>query len=250
MATTTDKKMILMPTPVAWAFKITGATTDPVAAAAVTETYLFDNLAKGGKVIDYNPKSSESSGEFQDFVRADGGIIRFPKFNLVIDGKDESDITPADQATDATKKGRIELVTNEAPLPNTINSMSAFIAMNKEAMEKDTLWLIVVGVGYSWQSGFVEGTPKVDGWVYMLGKLVNDIEIEMSDNFTQKLFFDSYKCSIADVDSDLLQLVDFTPITWKGKGVTFSPVDVVEADCDALLDGKVVIKPGITYSYS
>jgi hypothetical protein len=247
---TTDKKMILMPTPVAWAFKITGATTEPVAAAAIVETYLFDNLAKGGKVIDYNPKGSEASGEFKDFIRNDGAIVRFPKFNLVLDGKDESDITPSDQASDATKKGRIELITNEAPLPNSINSMSAFIAMNKAEIKADTLWLIVVGVGYSWQSGFVETTPKVDGWVYMLGKMVNDIEIAQDDNFTQKMDFDSYKCTLNDVDAALLEAATFTPITWKGKNKTFQPVALTTADCTALLEGEVLLKPGITYSYS
>lgn len=243
---TTDKKIILMPSPVAWMFKITGATTEPVVSAAITETYLFDNLAKGGKVIVYNPLGSETTGENLDILRADGGITRFPKFNLVLDGTDEKDITPADQSDDATKKGRFELITNEAPLPNSINSMTAFVKSVKDDI--DALWLVVIGTGFTYNSREL-ATPKVDGWVYQIGKIVNDIELDFSENMTLKLDIESYKCKLAGVDAALLELVDFTPITWKGKGVTFEPAVLLEADCDDLIEGKVVIKTGHAYTY-
>lgn len=243
---TTDKRIILMPSPFAWMHELIAGSTEPLVTAAVNETFRFDNLAKGGRIAMKNPAGADQGGENVDIVRADGAITRFGKFNLVLDGTDESDITPADASDDNTGLGTIEIITNEAPLPTTINSWTAFIKTLKEKV--GSLWLITVATGFTYASREL-ATPKVDGWIRMIGKITNDLELDLSENQTLKLTFDSYKANLTDVDNTLLALTDFTAINWKGKGKNFTPPDLTSGEADDLLLGKVVVKTDVTYTY-
>lgn len=106
MPTTTDKKIILTGSPFAWIHKVD--------AGALTELWKFDNLQSTTYKI-MKPGANSQQGENIDINRADGAIWRFKKTNLVLSGEDESDITPADASSDASGKGEITLVVNEAP---------------------------------------------------------------------------------------------------------------------------------------
>ena len=239
MPTTTDKKIILTGSPFAWVHKIN--------AGALTELWKFNNLQSSTYKI-LKPDSSASSDNI-DINRADGAIWRFPKTNLILSGIDETDITPAGTSSDATNKGEITLVVNEAPIES--NSWTAFIKQLKDNI--DAKFLITIGTGYSHKARTDAALRKPDGFIHMIGKINNDLEQQLNNNPASiSITFVSYKNSGLD-EEDLTGSSLFTAITWKlggtGKDVDgIKPPDIISGDAQKLLEGDVVIVTNITYS--
>lgn len=240
MPTTTDKKIILTGSPFGWVHLIDNG--------ALTELWKFNNLQSSTYKI-LKPGSSSQGSDNIDINRADGAIWRFPKTNLILSGIDETDITPADASSDASNKGEITLVANEAPIES--NSWTAFIKAVKEKM--DAKFLVTIGTGYSHKARTDATLRKPDGFIHMIGKINNDIEQQLNNNPSiLTTTFVSYKNSGLE-ETDLTAIDLFTAITWKlggtGKDVEgIKPPDIVSADAQKLLAGDVVVVTNITYS--
>lgn len=240
MPTTTDKKIILTGSPFAWIHKVD--------SGALTELWKFDNLQSSTYKI-MKPGANSQQGENIDINRADGAIWRFKKTNLVLSGEDESNITPADASSDASGKGEITLVINEAPI--SANSWTAFIKDLKDNMDK--FFLVTIGTGFSYKAKTDATLKKPEGFVHMIGKINSDIEQQLNNNpASLSITFVSYKNSGLEA-ADLTAANLFTAITWKlggtGSDVTgIKPSDITSGDAAKLLDGDVAIVTNITYS--
>lgn len=240
MPTTTDKKIILTGSPFAWIHKIDSGN--------LSELFKFDNLQSSTYKI-LKPGSSSQSTENIDINRADGAIWRFPKTNLILSGEDESDITPADVSSDASNKGEITLVINEAPIE--ANSWTAFIKQLKDNM--DAKFLITIGTGFSHKARTDSTLRKPDGFIHMIGKINNDIEQQLNNSPSSiTITFVSYKNSGLDVAKLTAENL-FTAITWKlggtGKDVSgIKPPNIIAADANKLLAGDVAVITNISYS--
>lgn len=240
MPTTTDKKIILTGSPFAWIHKIEDED--------LSELWKFNNLQSSTYKI-LKPGSSSQGSENIDINRADGAIWRFPKTNLILSGEDESDITPADASSDASNKGEITLVINEAPMES--NSWTAFIKQLKDNM--DAKFLITIGTGYSHKARTDATLRKPDGFIHMIGKVNNDLEQQLNNSPASiTITFVSYKNSGLEA-TDLTAVSLFTAITWKlggtGKDIEgIKPPDLLSTDAEKLLTGDVVVVTNITYS--
>ncbi|GAB1372752.1 hypothetical protein MASR1M45_28150 [Candidatus Kapaibacterium sp.] len=240
MPTTTDKKIILTGSPFAWIHKIENED--------LSELWKFNNLQSSTYKI-LKPGSSSQGSENIDINRADGAIWRFPKTNLILSGEDESDITPADASSDASNKGEITLVINEAPIES--NSWTAFIKQLKDNM--DAKFLITIGTGYSHKARTDVTLRKPDGFIHMIGKVNNDLEQQLNNSPASiTITFVSYKNSGLEA-TDLTAVSLFTAITWKlggtGKDIEgIKPPDLLSTDAERLLTGDVVVITNITYS--
>ena len=240
MPTTIDKKIILTGSPFAWVHKID--------AGALTELWKFNNLQSSTYKI-LKPGSSASSSDNIDINRADGAIWRFPKTNLILSGIDETDITPAGTSSDATSKGEITLVANEAPVES--NSWTAFVKAVKDNM--DGKFLLTIGTGYSHKARTDVTLRKPDGFIHMIGKINNDLEQQLNNSpASLTMTFVSYKDSTL-VDTDFTGTNLFTAITWKlggtGKDVDgIKPPDIISGDAQKLLEGDVAVITNIVYS--
>jgi hypothetical protein len=240
MPTSTDKKIILTGSPFSWIHLIS--------AGVITELWKFNNLQSSTYKI-LKPGTSSSSSDNVDINRSDGAIWRFQKTNLILDGVTEEDITPADASSDATSKGEITIVPNEAPIES--NSWTAFIKAVKENL--DGKFLITIGTGYSHKARVDTSLRKPDGFIHMIGKINNDLEQQLNNNpASLTMTFVSFKNS-GLVETDLTGADLFTAITWKlggtGKDVEgIKPPVIVEADAQKLLVGDVAIITNITYS--
>lgn len=232
MAWTSNQKIILSGTPFAWVHKIT--------SGAISALWQFENLASSSYKI--TKPGSESGGENIDITRADGAIIRFPKKSLIIDGKDGADITPADASSDATGKGEITLVINEAAKTST--SWTSFLKDIKTNF--DSLFLVTIGTGYTYNQSVSAGRAP-DGYVHMIGKINTDVEQTLDSNpATVSLTFVSYGNSGLDA-SDLSGAV-FADLTLNlggtGKDVeSIKPASISAGDATILLDGDILIVP-------
>lgn len=240
MPTSTDKKIILTGSPFAWIHKIENED--------LSELWKFNNLQSSTYKI-LKPGSSSQGSENIDINRADGAIWRFPKTNLILSGEDESDITPADASSDASNKGEITLVINEAPIES--NSWTAFIKQLKDNM--DAKFLITIGTGYSHKARTDATLRKPDGFIHMIGKVNNDLEQQLNNSPASiTITFVSYKNSGLEA-TDLTAVSLFTAITWKlggtGKDIEgIKPPDLLSTDAERLLTGDVVVVTNITYS--
>lgn len=240
MPTTTDKKIILTGSPFAWIHKIENED--------LSELWKFNNLQSSTYKI-LKPGSSSQGSENIDINRADGAIWRFPKTNLILSGEDESDITPADASSDASNKGEITLVINEAPIES--NSWTAFIKQLKDNM--DAKFLITIGTGYSHKARTDATLRKPDGFIHMIGKVNNDLEQQLNNSPASiTITFVSYKNSGLEA-TDLTAVSLFTAITWKlggtGKDIEgIKPPDLLSTDAERLLTGDVIVVTNITYS--
>lgn len=240
MATTTDKKIILSGSSFAWIHKIENN--------SITELWKFDNLQSSTYKI-LKPGSGSQGAENVDINRADGAIFRFPKVNLILSGEDETDITPADASSDASNKGEITLVINEAPIES--NSWTKFIKDLKDNL--DTSFLITIGTGFSHKARIDSNLRKPDGFIHMIGKINNDIEQQLNNSPASiTITFVSYKNSILE-STDLTAANLFTAITWKLGGGSkdvagIKPSDILSLDAEKLLAGDVAVVTNITYS--
>ena len=240
MPITTDKKIILTGSPFAWVHKID--------AGALTELWKFNNLQSSTYKI-LKPGSSASSSDNIDINRADGAIWRFPKTNLILSGIDETDITPAGTSSDATSKGEITLVANEAPVES--NSWTAFVKAVKYNM--DGKFLLTIGTGYSHKARTDVTLRKPDGFIHMIGKINNDLEQQLNNSpASLTMTFVSYKDSTLE-ETDFTSTSLFTAITWKlggtGKDVDgIKPPDIISGDAQKLLEGDVAVITNIVYT--
>lgn len=236
---TVPKRVIISNAPFAWIHRIQAGTP-----GTISELYRFNNLADGKIKIAVAEQSS--SGDNIDIKRGDGAVWRFSKFNLVLSGVDESDITPASQGADATGKCTVTLTTNEAPLPTTINSMTLWL--KDVVAKKGDLMMITVPVGFTYDGRTSQG--KCDGWLHVLGKLNNDLELATNDSpSTISLEYVSYKCTLSGVTAEIIEAATFTGVTWKGKAITITPPSLSAGDGDVLMDGDIVLAADATYTY-
>lgn len=231
MSTTTDKLIRLYGSPFAWVHLIN--------AGALSELWKFDNLQNPS--YKFTKPGTDTGGENIDIQRADGAIIRFPKKSLILSGIDETDITPADASSDATSKGEITLVINEAPSSSA--SYTAFLKSIKDNYDK--MFLITLGTGYSYQQS-ISATRKPDGWAYMIGKINNDIEQTLDSNpGTTTLTFVSYTNSgldASDLTADDLFTTQKLKLGGTGKDVDgIKPKTISADDATKLLAGDIVI---------
>jgi hypothetical protein len=241
MAVTVKNKVILHGAPFAWIHIIT--TVEEV--TSITELWRFDNLASCTYSL---PRTgAESGGQNLDIPRADGLIWRLPKESRILDGITEEDITPADVSSNATGKGTITLVINEAPLE--MNSMSAFRADVKE--KQGDLFLVTIATGVSYTAKMTNKKPE--GYIHMIGKINNDISENFDSNHNPiTLEFVSYTNSGLEAD-DLTSETLFTAITWKlggtGKDITgIKPPTITSGKETEILAGELAIVTDITYS--
>jgi hypothetical protein len=182
---TAKTKIIIHAAPMAWCIGVYDASsiaiavsaTDPATSLAGSDfRLLFDNL-KSATVKLPLAGASQSSSNNIDITRSDGAITRFPKGSLIIDGQnDANELTEGASVDNATSKGEITLVTNEADMDSA--TWAAMIGTIKTNV-KGT-WLVIVPTGFTYEGR--TSTQKVDGFYYMLGRLSNDIEQQLDNN--------------------------------------------------------------------
>ncbi|MCO5250131.1 MAG: hypothetical protein M9949_01770 [Candidatus Kapabacteria bacterium] len=241
---TMDKRIIVNGAPFAYIHK--------ASAGVLSLLYTFDNL-QNVQITMPRADAAASSGNNNDLNRSDGGIIRFPQESLVLDGRDETDITPAEDSSDATGKGKIVFTNNEAPLPTSINSYTAWLKSLKD--NADSLFLISIATGFTW-AGKSAGTPKVDGWARMLCKLNNDIDFQAGANASSiSLEFVSYKNPIGTEALEVGAIsgvggITYANIAWKGKATNIVSPVITEAEATAILAGDIVLSPDNVYTYA
>lgn len=262
--TTTDKRIIIHGAPFGYMHLITpgakavegGAST---VLGSIAEKFIFDNLGSIDIKLLKPGGSTAGSTEYNDIKRADGALIRSKKYNLSLDLADEHDITDVTAASDATSLGSATMVVNEAPLPTSINSWTAFISLLREY--HGAYWLLSIPTGFTFTSRV---DSKVDGWSYMVCKIASDFnwtQAETPSSISIELI--SYKCpdiiGAADVvvTDTILQAIDYTSVNWKGCNKTFVPdatgTTTNHFAADDLVDikaGKVSLVDAITYSYT
>jgi hypothetical protein len=257
--TTTDKKIIIKNTSLAWLLKIkytpaTGVVGDVGYVAATYELekkYTFDNLADGKWTIKQVAADS-TSGENIDFNTADGRIIRFDKDQLILAGKDETDITPAATSTDATGLAEIILTINEAPKEAAINGWTAFIADLKENI--DAIWCVVIGTGYSYYNHNVSSDKKPDGYAFMFGKISGDIAstIPLVLTFASNKAIGLATGVLSTVGTIVSGLFDTIAIKRGGAGnfPAVAPTKLSVIGEGKLLEGNIVFDDMVTYTYT
>lgn len=271
MPTTMDKKIILQGSPYLWLLevdptKIIAADPDAEPAVvrsvegAIIDTYQFDNLGD----CTYTLKSAaaaNTSGDSITITRSDHTEIRFPKATFTINGVDETEITDVATAADATGLGEIKAIINEAPLTAGVTSWSDF--MNKIRTKQDSLWLIIIGTGYSYYDFNMASVRRPDGFMFMLGKISGDLAWTAGASpSTLDLTFIAYK-GTGFVAGDLQAagtiltgtgeaITAITPILLKraseGGNVAIAPTKLTSANELLLIAGNPVIDDCITVS--
>ncbi|MBE2188567.1 MAG: hypothetical protein KGZ71_09660 [Desulfobulbaceae bacterium] len=239
--TTTDKRIIISGAPFCYIHKLTEGVPSLL--------WTFDNLQNVQIVMPKADAAAQSSNNL-DIQRGDGALFRFKAESLVLSGEDETDITPAEESSDATGKGKIVFTNNEAPLPTSINSFTAWLKNAKDNME--SLLLISIATGFT-HHGKSTGTPKVDGWARMLCKLNSDIDFTSGANASSiQLEFVSYKNPVgADaIAAGALEAITFANIAWKGKATNIASPVITAPEEALLLAGDIVLSPDLTYSYA
>jgi len=247
MGATVAKRSIISMAPFGWIHKITPSPDGGTTPGTIAELYQFDNLAEGSGIKLPIADNQSAGSDNIDITRGDGAIFRFPKFNLILDGETEEDITPAGSDSNSTGKAEVTIVTNEAPLPVTIVSWTAWLADLK--LNKDELLLVTMPTGFSYDSR--ENQKKADGYIYVVAKITSDIEQKLGVNPSQiTLVLSSNKLGETDIAATDLEAVSYTSIAWKGKGASFTPPALESGDGDVLISGDVVIKESASYEYS
>jgi hypothetical protein len=253
MATTTNKGIILSGVPVAWIQFINQYT------ATISELWRFDNLQAANMKAKLSTAAA-AGGSNVDINRSDGAIIRFPKDSLIISGIDETELTEnAASGVDSTGLGEIILTTNEMPLvdaagvaasfgmipPRGLNVVDAtwseFVA--RLYANKDSLLLIAVPMGFSYDSRAIGGTGTADGYYYLICKLSSDIDLTANNTpMSLALTFVSYKITSSVAEATWvtnLQAATPTAITLKlgGSTISLSPPAITAAGAANLYDG-------------
>ncbi len=249
MAKTVAKRSIISMAPFGWIHKITPSSDGGTTPGEISELWQFDNLADGSGIKLPIIDNQSGGNDNIDITRGDGAIFRFPKFNLVLDGETEDDITPAGSGADATGKAEITLVTNEAPLPTTIVSWTDWLKdLNTNRGE---FLLVTLPTGFTYDSR--ENQSKADGYIYVVAKITSDIEQKLGTGPSQMtIVLKSNKLGATDILATALEAASYTPIAWKNKGVSFTPppLAALDNDGDTLISGDVVIKADASYTYS
>lgn len=175
MSGTMKNNIILRGTAAAWVFLFS---EDSGNVEGLIPLYKFDNLQSAQVVSTVAGAATTAGGNTLDINRGDSAIIRFNLDNVVIDGSDETEIASEDGGADASGKGTITLVTNEAPKDFT--SMTAFLADLKA--NKDSKVLVIVPSGYSFSRMGTGASAKPDGYIYGIGKLTSDLDITFNNS--------------------------------------------------------------------
>ncbi len=226
-----DKGIILSGNNFAWLHYKDGETIKEV---------VFDNLQSSN----YKIKSLEAAGggENIDITRADGAIIRFDKRSLILKGETGEDITPADEAS---SKGEITLVINEAPTINgTASGWTAFIKFLQDNQNKE--FLVTIGTGHTHKSR-ISATRKPDGFAYMIGKINNDIEQNLDSNSGSITLTFVGKENSAFAEDDLAGVTTlYSAVTdlrgGVGKDVAdIKPITITEAMEGIILSGEIAL---------
>ena len=243
MSATMVNKIILTGSCIGWLHKIDEA------AKTIVESYRFDNLQSSTYKLLKASSESSSSGDKLEINRADTGVIQFPKPTLNIDPLTELAIVSSTGGSDATSKGEITLVTNEAPIES--NSWTAFIKSLQGNMSAK--FLITIGTGQSYKTLNDSASKKPDGFVHMIGILTTDIEQQLQNGaVTLSMTFASQKIATdATVKTALTNASLFTAIEWK-RGLatgnpTVKPATIISADADTIIAGDILVLPNITY---
>jgi len=269
MATTMDKKIILQGSPYLWLLevdptKIIAADPDALPTpitrdveGAIIDTYQFDNL--GDCTYTLKSAASATTSDSITITRSDHTEIHFPKATFTINGVDETEITDVATATDATGLGEIKAIINEAPLTAGVTSWSDF--MNKIRTKQDSLWLIIIGTGYSYYDFNTASVRRPDGFMFMFGKISGDLTWTAGASpSTLDLTFIAYK-GTGFVEGDLQEIG--TILTGEGKAITaitpillkrasevgniaIAPTKLTSANALLLIAGNPVIDDCIT----
>lgn len=252
MSVTTNRKILITAGPFCWIHLID--------SGAVTELYAFDNIKSHPFGLPL--PSEDSEGDNVDIERAEGGIIRFTKNQPIISGEDETEKTDPSKDADATAKGTITVVSNEAPVQSTINSPAAFLQDLNEKRLAGNKYIITTSVGYTYYSRNtgIGSTPKKqpDGWFRMVGKFGKGIDMAMDANPQSfSLEFLSYKDTT--IDSADIEGMTYTELTHKlggaGKDITGITPPALASPADDtlisnLLNGIPIITPVSATQYS
>jgi hypothetical protein len=234
------KRIILALVPVMWVHKLEAG--EP---GTIEELWRFDNLADGCGIKLLQPAANES-GDNLDITRGDGAIFRFPKFNLIMD-KDEADITPAEQSSDATNKAEITAVTNEAPLPATIASWTAWMKEFYDTIQAGDLLMFTLPTGFTYDSR--ENQNKADGYVTLLVKVTSDFDQKLGvAPSTLQIVGASNKSTLSGVTGTIIEGATFTAISWKGKGFDFAGPSLQTGDGETLMAGEPVFTEEASYA--
>ncbi len=244
MALEAQKNMIIKGSPVAWMYKLTDS--EGSASDALELTYRFDNL-NTQPVAKFISAGNAAGGENIDIARADGGIWRIAKENLVLDLLTENQVIDSGGGADASGLGEITIVTNEAPIASTpFEGWTAFIA--DLIAKKDDKFLVIIPTGYSATRTGTGNSQKPDGYIYMIGKITNDIEVGSSVPSSLTITFAAQKASDFGVTSKTFTSVT-DGIMIKRGGANYNiaadktvPVALGSTDFAELIKGKIIIK--------
>lgn len=253
--TTADKNLIIQGAPFLWLHRIksTGGETPTY---SLEELYRFDNLT-ANKINILATGETSSSGEYTDIIRIDKATWRYPKNTLILDGKDETDITPASANTDATKKAEVTFATQEASLGTDGFSQAGFTAFLQSLMtHKDDIFILTTATGYTYANYNTDVTKKPDGYFFMACKLTSNIDYTpgepLSLTFSSNVATNATKAMLEASGTIVTDL--YTPIALKKGGTgkdlaAVAPTKLTDANAQLVLDGDGVFDDIQTYTY-
>ena len=211
---------------------------------ALSPALRFANLQSSSYKL-LKQEDENSATENLDISRCDNGTIRFPKQTIVLSGIDGKKVGK-DASGTGTKSGEITMQLNEAD-ENATSWTEGVAKIASEVAGK--LCLVAIGAGFTY-SGLNASTKNVDGWVYMLGKTNNDLEVQLGNNAsTLSLTFESHKPSVADtatIKAAISGANVFGPITYyigEATEPTVTAPAISAGNADLLLAGKIVVVP-------
>jgi len=251
MSVTYDKRILLSQAPFAWIYplkKTDGAEPEDPPVWSLDQEWLYDNIQQ--TTLKFPAIGSGDSGETIDINRGDGAIVRFKKSVLVLDGKDGTDITPADAQADASGEGEITFITNETPEKTTTDFTGHANYIETLKAKRGERFLVVVPMG--WTSVSMEtGTP--DGYAYMVGKINSDIDLTFGGEPTShSITFVAYKTP-GFTKTLVTAGTPFSTQTWKRGSASqdvsgIKPALLTSGEADDLILGKIIVKQNASYS--
>ena len=237
----------------AWVFKVTSSSTSAVNYFTFTPEWFFKNCKETKYTLP--PSASATSSDNIDITHGDGSITRFAKESKIVNGISENADTSSSSSSGNSSSYSMSIQTNEAPIRMEGSADEVFGMTGFEAeleTEKDVLFLIVIGTGYSYNRTGTGQSKKPDGFAYMLGKRSNSIEIALNENpLTPTIEFTAQAVGDAEWDE-----VNFTAFQFTGLGIDVVlggegkdipgtvniPIDLNSTDIGKLKNGEIVIK--------
>lgn len=169
----------------------------------------FDTLEKIAYKFTLPAENTDASNI--EVPLAIGTKITFPQITGTISGITEA-IESSSSSSSGINGGEITLNINGADM----DSASWSVMIKKIVANLSKYWFIAIPTGYTYNSLKTAGTPNVEGFLFMIGKISSEISSEAAGNANSKLTLTFKSASVAAyADSEDTDAMDDTALdTW------------------------------------